>query len=148
MANAGSSATVPEGANRAVYHRLEDGGAVTKIFYHVATASGNVSVAYFANSGSGRASVPGARASTSGSIVCPPSGYVETTVAGMTVAHGDWIGISCDNVTATFVSAISGLQDMLLGKATNYRQATAHPLPATPSGLLTHSGRIFVMGGG
>jgi hypothetical protein len=147
MSNAASVTTVPEGANRGVYHRLIDGATVTKIFYHVGTASGNISVAFFANSGVGRASVPGARSSTSGAIPCPASGYVETTVPSVAVAHGDWVGLSADNTTATFVASVSGTQDMLLGKGANFRQASAHPLPATPSSLLTHSGRILVMGG-
>jgi hypothetical protein len=68
-------------------------------------------------------------------------------VPGVTIVHGDWVGLSADNTTATFVSGVSGVQDMVIAKGVNYYQSAAHPLPATPSGLGTHSGRIFLMGG-
>ena len=73
--------TVPNGPNHAVYHRLIDGATVTKIYYWAAVASGNVSVAFFSSTGTGRAAVPGSRLVTSGAIPCPAAGYIETTVA-------------------------------------------------------------------
>jgi hypothetical protein len=147
MGNGGTAATVPDGSGRGVYMRLVDAGTCTAIWYHVATASGNISVAFFANSGTKRNAVPGARSSTSGAIPCPPSGYVETTVPSAAVAFGDWIGISADNVVATFLSAVSTVQAAAVAKGVNYKQDVGHPLPATPSTLIVGSGRLYLMGG-
>ena len=109
---------------------------------------GNISVGFFANSGTGRASVPGTRTATSGAIACPAAGYIETTIASTAVAYGDWVGLSADNTTATFKSGQPMPQDHQITKGMSCRQASAHPLPATPSSLLTGSGRVYLMGGG
>lgn len=139
--------TVPDGPDRAVYHRLIDGATVTKAYYWAAVASGNVSLGFYSSSGTGRAAVPGTRLVTSGAIPCPAAGYIETSVASTAIAHGDWIGISCDNTSAVFKSALPTAQNSLLTKGMNCYQYPGHPLPSTPSGLTTGSGRLFVMGG-
>jgi hypothetical protein len=91
-------------ANRTFYYRLQGGGSVSKIGLYVSTASGNVCVSLYANTGTGRASAPGARVATSGSVVCPAAGYQEITLGStVTVTSGDyWVAISADNTTAQF----------------------------------------------
>jgi hypothetical protein len=73
---------------------------------------------------------------------------VHTSVAGVTVAPGDWIGLSCDNTAATFLMTNNTGQNNVLAKGFNAYQVSGHPLPATPSGVTVGSGRTYLMGGG
>lgn len=121
-------------ANEATYYRVRDGGTISKIALEVVTSSGNISVAAYRNSATGRAAVPARRLASSGAVACPAAGYVEVALSGtVTVRPGDWLAISADNATATFRSGPSSPTNgspLALGRC--YKQATAHPLPTTP----------------
>lgn len=133
-------------ANGAVYIRVMDGGRVSKIAYRVLTQGGNMSLAVYRNSGLGRLAVPGARLATTGSFTVPVAGYYEASLgASINVQVGDWLALSCDSATATFNSLLAGGVDNSVGLGMKYRQATAHPLPATPSGLVAVQGYDFVL---
>lgn len=121
-------------ANSTLYLRSLGAGTITKIGFLVGTASGNVCVAAYANSGAGRAAVPAARLGTSGSVACPAAGYVEVALGGGTnVALGDWLAFSVDNTTAQcrVASAVQETTGYWGGVA--YRQTSTFPAPS-PAG--------------
>jgi hypothetical protein len=146
MAQAGS-AGIPDGPNRAIYMRMLDAGAITYLWYQCSVASGNISLGLYGSSGTGRQAVPGNRYSTTGAIPCPAAGQIQTTIAGVTTAPGDWIAISADNTTCTFLMTNNTAQNNALVKGFNWYQASAHPLPTTAAGSVG-SGRTYLMGGG
>lgn len=117
-------------ANRTFYYRATGGGTVSKIGLYVASASGNICVSVYANTGIGRAAAPGARVATSGSVACPAAGYAEVTLdAPVTVTSGDfWFALATDNTTATF-GAVSTSAFAIQGVMA--WQDTAFPSPAT-----------------
>jgi len=117
-------------ANRTHYYRATGGGAITKLGLYVSASSGNVCVSVYANTGTGRASMPGARVATSGSVACPAAGYAEIALgATVNVTSGDfWLAISVDNTTAQFGAAATSafaIQGVMAW------QDTAFPSPAT-----------------
>jgi len=150
-ANGTTNVTVPDGANRCVYHRVTDGGAVTLVWLWVGVSSGNISVAFYRNSGAGRAAVPGALIVSSGSVACPTAGYAEIALSGgpYAITPGDWIALAADNVTAAFRTAPATAESgSALTKGATLYQASGFPCPTTPSGLGPGAARVFVMGGG
>lgn len=136
-------------ANDARYMRVRDGGVISSVRLHVIASSGNISVAAYRNSGSGLTSVPGTRLATSGAVACPAAAAAADIALGasVTVYPGDWLAISADNVTASFlgVNGNSGTTALVAGAA--YTQAAAHPLPATPASLLAQTNRTIALVG-
>lgn len=133
-------------ANTAIYARVRDAGPISKIGLRVLTSGGNLSVAVYRNSGSGRNAVPGARIATSGSVAVPAIGYQEIALGSAVWVHqGDWLALSADGTTATFWSLLAAGADSNAGLGRQFRQATAHPLPTTPSGLVATNGYTFVL---
>ena len=147
MANGANAASIPDGPGRSVYHRLVDGAAsATLVWLWVNTASGNVSFALYGTKNSGRSSQPDTRKSTTGAILCPAAGYVEVAVTpAAAIVNGDWVGISADNTTATFLVGITTPQNVGLAKGASHFEIT-HPAPATANAPSPAPGRIFVMG--
>lgn len=123
-------------ANRALYVRCLSGGRISKVGIEVGTQSGNISVAAYRNSGSGTAAVPGTRLATSGAVACPAASAGTLTEvaldAAVNLSPGDWLGMSCDNTTATFARTTPN-SSTLNGVGLAHRQGTAHPLPSTPA---------------
>lgn len=117
-------------ANRTYYHRVVGGGTITKIGLYVAASSGNVCVSVYSNTGTGRASMPGTRVATSGSVVCPAVGYAEIALgASVDVSSGDfWFAISADNGTAT--AGTCGTTGQAIQGVSAW-QDSAFPCPAT-----------------
>lgn len=117
-------------ANRTFYYRASGGGTVNKIGLYVNTASGNICVSVYANTGAGRSAAPGAQVATSGSLACPAAGYAEIALGGpVTVTTGDfWFAIALDNTVAQ-ISAASTLSVNIQGVMA--WQDTAFPSPAT-----------------
>lgn len=135
-------------ANAAIYLRAIGGGTISKIGMRVGVSSGNISVAVYRNSGTGRSSIPGTRIATTGSIACPAVGYAEVSLGStVTLNDGDWIGISADNTTAQIGSLLSAGADSNLGLGRQYRQPTAHPLPSAPSSLVATIGYTYCLVG-
>lgn len=118
------------------YMRVIGGGAITKVGMYVVASSGNICVAHYSPSGSGRSAVPGTRVATSGAVASPGTGYREISLS-TTLAAGDFLAISADNGTfsiltvgntSAFASAIAA--------GRNYAQASSgHPCPS-PAGTL------------
>jgi len=128
------------------YYMRVIGGIVgaTKYRLVVWTSSGNISIANFANSGSGVNAVPtGAPRNPTGSVACPAVGVRTLTPSGgaFNVADGDWIGVSCDNATAAFGSG-SPYNDAGIMSGLSWAQ-TGHPAP-DPSGGWVGSKPWFV----
>jgi hypothetical protein len=98
--------------NRTYFMRVQ--GAVagaTAYLIWVGTASGNISIANYANSGTGINAAPtGSPRGVTGSVACPATGAQLVFASGgaFNVAEGDWIGLSCDNGTASFGSGMDG----------------------------------------
>jgi hypothetical protein len=135
-------------ANTALYYRVRDGGTISKIAVEVTASSGNISVAVYSNSGAGSAAVPASRKATSGSVACPAIGQAEISLGGsVTVVPGDWLAISSDNVNAAFRALLTSETTNALGAGRIYKQASAHPLPATPASLTAITGRALVLVG-
>jgi len=145
-----SSAATVGTANRTHYHRVTGGGTITKIGIYIGAWSGNICVSVYASTGTGRASMPGARVATTGSIPCPASNYAEVPLGtSLNIASGDfWFAISADNTTATFGSAGSGTQN-IQGVAAWQDSAFPSPATATPvnGGGTGGSGRWFGLAG-
>lgn len=120
-------------ANAARYSKVISSGVITKVGLHVGTASGNISVAVYRNSGAGRLARPtGSPVATSGAVACPAAGYAEVPLgATVTVADGDWLALSCDNVTATFMASGGSASALLAGLG--WGKNGNHPLVAAPA---------------
>lgn len=135
----GGGNAVFTGANRGMYARVVSGGSISKVALEVAVSSGNISVAAYQNSGTGRSSVPGTRLATSGAVACPGTGYQEVSLgATITVAAGDWLFLSCDNTTASF-NRWSNASGSALNNGMTFRQDSAHPAPSTVGTLAATS---------
>lgn len=136
------------GSNQAVYARVRDAGPISKVGLEVGTASGNISVGVYRNTGKGRNAKPGARLATTGAIACPAAGYQEVTLdKAVWVYAGDWLAISADNATATFRALLATAAASNLGKGRQYSQITAHPLPAAANVSNATVGETFVLVG-
>ena len=61
------------------------------------------------------------------------------------IVNGDWIALSADNTTATFLVAVSTPQNVGLAKGASHFEIT-HPSPATANAPSPAPGRLFVMG--
>lgn len=125
------------GANSANYMRLRAAGyANGHISFTVAVASGNMSMAYYTNGGTGASAKPtGGQLATTGAIAVPAAGTVTVALGASVTPHlADWVAMSCDNTTATFTCQIGGV-NTTLASGLAWVQSAAHPLPATPSSL-------------
>lgn len=127
-------------ANDCYFIRAHGAGTISKIGLCVGTSSGNISVAAYSNSGTGRAAVPGTRLATSGAVACPASGYAEVSLgASIAVVEGDWLALSVDNTTATFIGISTSYETNALLAGREKIGFTSHPAPtsnpSTSSGL-------------
>jgi hypothetical protein len=123
-------------SNRAVFMRAVGSGPVSKIGLDIATSSGNICVAVYANTGTGPDARPSTRKQTSGSVACPSAGYAEVALgASVNVEHGDWLCLVVDNATAAF-RALSGStfagNGLWAGRAAYEDSAFPAPATATP----------------
>lgn len=134
-------------ANRGEYVRIEGSGTITKIGIHVSTQAGNICVAVFANSGAGRAAVPGARKGTSGSVACPAVGYQEVALTGsVDVEDGDWFYFGSDNAGTVVYCGSATLTTDLTKGLSGHRDAE-FPAPATAGALTWGAARQAIMVG-
>ena len=126
-------------ANNGCYTKLTSGGyAFSNLNIDVGVASGNISVAVYTTSGTGMSAAPtGGQLTTSGAVACPASGIATVSLGSSVTPHlGDWVGLSCDNTTATILRAeCNTFQGTLFLPGFGSLQASAHPLPSTPSSL-------------
>lgn len=135
------SAVTWTAANDAIYSRVVGGGTLSKVKINVGVSSGNISVAVYARSGSGEAAVPGTRLITTGAIACPAAGDQVVDLGGSVVVHpGDFVCLTCDNTTASFMSNSGSDSTLYNGMA--YRQAAAHPAPSAPASLTASNRRM------
>lgn len=125
----GSAVQAFGSANRCLFVRTLNGGTISKVRIEVGTSSGNISVAAYQNTGVGVLATPtGAPLSTSGAVACPASGAADVALgAAVSLAPGDWLALSCDNITATFRELSMTTAAIYGGLAC--RQDTAHPAP-------------------
>lgn len=132
-------------ANAAYYQRLFAGGySISNLNIVVGTASGNVCIGSYAATGSGATAAPGTRQVTTGSVACPAAGVAAVSLGStVTPAIGDWAAMAVDNATATF----DVLFGSALGGGRGCEQASAFPLPSTPSGLFQSAVRMVLMRG-
>ena len=117
------------------YMRVIGGGAITKVGMHITASSGNISVAHYSPSGSGRSAVPGTRVATTGAIASPGTGWREIALA-TTLSPGDFLAVSADNNTFAILAAggfFSAASAIAAGR--NYAQGSAHPAPS-PAGTV------------
>ena len=142
-----TASTTIGSANDCRYHRSLEAQVISKIAIHVVVQSGNLSVAVFAADATG---IPSTRTATSGAVAVPAPGYAELSLgASVSVRAGDFLAISCDNNTATFIGlGLNGLTSDLFQEVL-YVQATAHPAPASTSigSLLAQSNRSLAIRG-
>lgn len=123
------------GANRCLYSRVAQGGTISKIATDIGVSSGNISVAVYRNTGSGRNAAPGTRVATSGAVASPGTGYQEISLGGsVEVFPGDWLAISADNTTITLLRTTVGSATAICNGFV-YRQDSAHPAPSSAASL-------------
>lgn len=130
--------------SRTYWARITRGSAqaVTRIGVQVGVSSGNISVAVYRNTGVGRNAVPGLRAATSGTVTCPASGYAEILVTpSVSVSEGDWLALSVDNSTATFLADPAAAPGLLDSLAVN---GAGHPAPSTVPALSSSAGTLVL----
>jgi hypothetical protein len=129
-----STALTLGASNNAHYQRVNGAGLVGKIRLYVIVSSGNISVAvYSPSTGLGASSAPLTRVATSGTVACPAAGAREIALdVSVFVDSTYWFAISADNNTASFVRAYTQNNNALSAGLAGY-QATAHPLPSTPT---------------
>lgn len=128
-------------ANLGLYLRSTGNGTITKLGIHVVASSGNISLAVYQGSGVGRARVPGACLATTGAVACPAAGYQEVSLgASVNVTSADFLSMSCDNTTASFLGISGNVSGLALGLS--FTQATAHPLTASAGTLAASMFRI------
>jgi hypothetical protein len=120
------------GANEARYARAIGRGTISRLRIHVTVQSGNISLAVYSPAGTGLGAIPGVRKATTGAIACPGTGAQDIAIGPVLVEPGDFLAMSCDNTTASFLSAGAfGASALFAGQL--YVEAGAHPLPATPN---------------
>lgn len=124
-------------ANDCFYTRVMGGGFITKVGLKVAVSSGNISVAAYQSAPNllGRLAVPGPQIASSGAVACPGVGYAEVALGSrVPVRSGDWLALSVDNATASFLDVDSDPSSLMLGFVR--KQNPAHPAPAAPASLV------------
>jgi hypothetical protein len=121
---------------------------ITKIAIQVGVSSGNISVAvYSPNVVDPAIAVPSTRKVTSGAIACPATGYQEIAIASTLVNNGDFLALSCDNTTATFLGFVTGATSTNMWRGIGGLQETAHPAPTTPGTIDYNLNRAPVLKG-
>jgi hypothetical protein len=147
FANVSATAQVWTSANRAYWWRVREGGVISSLGLYVGVSSGNISVSV--NAGVLGRNGPGASRAVSGAVACPATGDQTVSLGStVTVYPGDWIGMSCDNTTATFRSIAPGLgiEAWMLGLMA-YKDS-AHPIAAgTPSSPSYRGDKLVVLYG-
>ncbi len=127
------AAQVWANTNAARHVQVLNPGSVSKVGLHVVVSSGNISIAVYNGTGTGRQRKPGTFKATTGAIACPAVGYQEVALPStVTVAIGDFISLSCDNGTASFMG-VSGTATPLLSGRVWGKFSGAHPLAASPT---------------
>lgn len=134
-------------ANRRYYMRSIGGGTISKVGLDIATSNGNISVAIYSNTGSGRAAMPGARIATSGSVACPAAGYAEISLGGSyTLQPGDWFSLAADGIIASFWAAFTRVSGSTFSKGVFAKQDSAFTAPATATPV-HEVGPVFILVG-
>lgn len=112
------------------YVRVQLGRCLaSKVGLLVGTQSGNIQVAVYRNSGSGRNAVPNNRVAVSSVVACPAAGYAEVPLdVAVDVVPGDWLALAVDNGTATFGGEPGGMS--VLRNPFTVREAV-YPCPTT-----------------
>ena len=147
-----ASAAYSVGPNVGYFMKLLSGGyAISKIGIAINVSSGNICVAAYQNSGSGTSSGPNTQYQTSGSVPCPAQGYSLVALGGScTPSLGDWLGVGCDNGTATvYGQSVNyvGNAYMMQGSSCSVSGLTGAVLPS-PAGTITWTGsRMLFMRG-
>jgi hypothetical protein len=129
-------------ANMGRFARVHGNGSVSSLKFRVGTQSGNISVAVYSNSGTGRAALPGTRQRTSGSVACPAAGNASVSVGtALLVTDSDfWFAISVSSATATIAYAYNPSRMFtLLAHGFSCEGSSKHPLP-DPAGTMATSG--------
>lgn len=132
----GGGAGTVGAANRWNFARIINGKrGCTKLVIVVGTSSGNIALAVYGNTGSGRTSAPGTLKRSVASMACPASGKAEITIASTDIELGDWVGIAADNTTATFLRAAGNVNPQNEGRAWYFNGASlAIPDPVVTTG--------------
>ena len=115
------------------------GYAIPNLSFNVAVFSGNISAGARTNNGSGVSAKPaGGQLATTGAIPYPAT-VIATASLGSVITPNlnDWAVMCCDNTTATFTCLGSG-SNSTLGNGIAWVEASAHPLPSSPSSLLPY----------
>jgi hypothetical protein len=143
----GGIANAAATANRLDLQRVFGGPLrISKLLINVGTASGNICLAVYSNTGTGTAARPDQLLGTTGSVACPAAGVAQVPlVAPVTVQPGMWFGIVSDNATATFARTLGGAYSPLT-EPFSCRMTGTFPAPATLSGL-TANASVWLIGG-
>lgn len=132
-------------ANDARYTRALGRGTISKLRIHVAVQSGNISLAVYSPAGAGLSAFPGVRKATTGAVACPGTGAQDVAIGPVLVEPGDFLAMSCDNITASFL-AVGGTGASSLFGGQLYAEASAHPLPATSTPTANNQKQPMIVG--
>lgn len=125
------------GANTLRYHRVFGEGLISKIGMDIVASSGNIGVAVYRNTGTGRTAQPAARAATSGSVASPGTGYREISLtASVYVNDGDWFAVHTDDGSLSIRGTHS---DSAVAIANGWRwyESVAFPPPVAAGTLVS-----------
>ena len=149
--NPNFGATTTAFANGTRWYRLPNDsgfGFISKIALEIVTSSGNIGVAVYANTGTGRAAKPtGIPLATSGMVACPAAGYAELTLgATVFVKPGDWFAYSPDNATVTVRAFSAAPTVTALANGFQWAESGSNlPSPIVPAALASMIGRMPVL---
>lgn len=136
-------------ANNGWLLRFLEGGTISSIGVDVGTQSGNICVAVYPSTGSGRNAAPdwANRRATSGSVACPATGFQTVSLgSSIDVEAGDWVYLGADNTTAQFKMLGSGGANSELFKGIIGRIGS-FPAPNTTTAITWGNQRPFLLVG-
>lgn len=126
-------------ANNIYYFRLQGAGTINGLALRVGTTDNTktVNLGIYTNTGSGRASKPSSRVSTvSISLTAATGDYSANFGSPVTVQHGQWVALSTDSGTATFLRAGPNAGTILTEGLSWFSSGGGPTLPSTASGSL------------
>lgn len=136
-------------SNRCFYVRnIGASMTITKIGLHIGVSSGNISVGIYSPTAVDPSiALPGVRKVTSGAVACPAAGFQTVTIASTVCNNGDFLALSCDNATATFLAFTTGINSSNIFLGFGGYQESGHPLPTTPGSIDPNLNRAPVLKG-
>lgn len=138
-------------ASNVYYFRIQGAGTIAGLAFHVGTTDNTkvVHVGIYTNAGSARSAAPGSLVAGSELTVTltASNGYYSANFASpITVQHGQWIGLSTDSGTVTFLRNAANTSSELTSGLCWYQSGGGPSLPSTPGTLFNYLMTPIIIG--